>query len=912
MRRIIACVSLGYLLCFPIGAGADESVDNSSMLPSIRPVEPADAIDTFRVQPGFRIELVASEPLISDPVEIAFDERGRLWVLDFRQYNQEYHGGDMGVRGSLKVLEDTDRDGVMDRATTFIDGLDYSSAFCLWKDGVYLGSTPDIVYLSDTDGDGKADQREVVFTGFAKDSNRAGQAQMNSFRWGFDNRIYVCTNSGGSVKRYDSDQQLPVSVRGRDFTFDPLDRDFDVRSGGGQHGMTLDRWGNQFNCQSSKPCQFVYYDSRYLKNNLFMPAPSPSVLITGPVTEERIFSISSEEPWRIVRSKLRTAGEFRGRADIVDGVVSNHGFFTAASGLTAYCGDAFPEEYCRQTFIGETANNIVYRAELIRDGVGFISRRANPERKAEFVASTDNWFRPVQFANGPDGALYIVDMYREIIEGGAFLPPDVVKNLNMASGDDRGRIYRVLPDAKATQPMPDLSGYSTKQLVALLAHRNGWHRDVAARLLYERQDHGAIDELRRMVATSDFALGRTRARYMLDSFDAYDARLALAALWETDTNALVHGLRLADRIAADSESSTDSSVVDIRDRIVELTRHQSAPVRYQSLFSLSGFSHPDKTSAITQRLLDESDDRWMRLAAICGASNVLAPLFETLYRDADFSETEVAYSSLSELVDIAGRSSDPDMIAKIATILVEKHGNTSKWRASLFRRLLNACSPRARVTLLQSGDEEIVTEFDTLMKTATEIAFDSHRDLKTRVRYLRLLKMADYASVAESLQALLRPDLSDVLQRESLTVLSQFSEPEIGEFLVSTWPRLTPSLRSQAAEALFSRPSWTESALDALEQGTISRGEVGSIRITTLRQHTDPQIAGRAAKLFGDGSSDVTRAEVVRGYRAALDSDGDIASGKTVFKDSCSACHRLENVGKICRTQFVGYRETWS
>ena len=344
-KTIIFAFALALALVVPSVSTGEGEIDYSAQLPAIPPVEPDDALETFETRPGFRIELVAAEPLIADPVEIAFDARGRLWVLEFSQYNQEFHGGDTKKRGRLKILEDDDGDGRMDRATVFIDDLDYSSAFHLWKEGVFLGSTPEILYLADTDDDGMADHSEVVFTGFSRDEIRAGQAQMNSFRWGLDNRIHVCTNSGGSVRRADNDDQRPVNVLRRGFAFDPSSRQFAVGSGGGQHGQTFDRWGNRFNCQSSHPNQFVIYDSDYLENNPWMPAPSSSILISDEVKKKRLHVISPPEPWRIVRNKMRVASVFRGSADIRDGKVQEQGYITSASGLTFSAGAAFPGSY---------------------------------------------------------------------------------------------------------------------------------------------------------------------------------------------------------------------------------------------------------------------------------------------------------------------------------------------------------------------------------------------------------------------------------------------------------------------------------------------------------------------------------------------------------------------------------------
>ena len=225
----------------------------------------------------------------------------------------------------------------------------------------------------------------------------------------------------------------------------------------------------------------------------------------------KLFSISREEPWRILRTRLRAEEEvprLDRRARCAKPAVS--GYFTASTGVTVYRGDALPEEFRGDIYTGEAANNLVYRARLDQDGVGLKARRATPESEGEFLASSDNWFRPVQLANGPDGALYVVDMYRFLIEGGAFLPPEALKHMDVRGGVDRGRIYRIIQE-KGIDPdrrQIDLSVASAMDLAALLEHPNGWHRDTAARLLYQRRDESVIPELNRIAEESSSALGR--------------------------------------------------------------------------------------------------------------------------------------------------------------------------------------------------------------------------------------------------------------------------------------------------------------------------------------------------------------------------------------------------------------------
>lgn len=372
--------------------------DYASDLPRIAPKEPADALKTFKLRPGFRVELVAAEPLIHSPVALDIDENGRMFVVDYPEYNQ-YANKNFKGRGCIRMLEDTDGDGRYDKSTIYVDNLDSPVAVACYDGGIFVGAVPDILYCKDTKGDGKADLRKPVFTGFARD--HAGEAMLNSFRWGLENRFHVSTNlAGGDVRPADRKDAKTVSVRGQGFLFDPRALTFELTGGGGQHGMSLDDWGRKYVCENSNPIHEVMYDRRYVARSPFVQAPAAAINVAPEGKFTKLFRISPNEPWRVLRTKLRSQKVVPGS----DEGGEPSGFFTGATGVTVYRGNAWPEEYRGNVFVGEVANNLVYRARVEPNGVGVRALRA--DKDAEFLASSDNWFRPVQFANAPDGSLW--------------------------------------------------------------------------------------------------------------------------------------------------------------------------------------------------------------------------------------------------------------------------------------------------------------------------------------------------------------------------------------------------------------------------------------------------------------------------------------------------------------------------
>ncbi len=396
----------------------------------------------------------------------------------------------------------------------------------------------DLLYLKDTKGTGKADVRQVVLTGFGKD--KAGEGQLNSFHWTLDNRILVSTGlDGGQLKQPDG---KIVSLRSMNVLLDPKTNQWELTSGGGQHGMSIDDFGRVYVSGNSDPFHTLAYDARYLSAGSRVQAPAASVDILPSGKFTRLHRISPVEGWRALRTKLRKEGKVPGSAE--GGTPA--GFFTGASGVTVYRGDAFPAEYRGNIFVGEVANNLVFRATLKPNGSLPLAERADSDR--EFLASKDVWFRPVQLANGPDGCLYVIDMYRELIEGAAFLAPQVLKNVDPSAGIDKGRIWRIVTDGYKHHAVPALGKAKTEELVDLLDHPNGWHRDTASRLLYQRQPHnGAIQkQLEQLVVKGKTAQGRVHALHALAPLAGKGDKLLKIALKDPEPRVREHALRLCE------------------------------------------------------------------------------------------------------------------------------------------------------------------------------------------------------------------------------------------------------------------------------------------------------------------------------------------------------------------------------
>lgn len=843
--------------------------------------EPAAGLDAFQVSPGFHVQLVAAEPLLRDPVAMAFDEHGRLFVVEFPEYNQQFAGKPNEHRGSVRRLEDNDGDGRFDKSTIYVADLPAPSAVACYDGGVFVAAAPDLLYCKDTDGDGQADRREVVMTGFVRLENRTDPS-LNSFLWGLDNRYHACTSYSGSVVRSVAvKNSKPRSIRNRGFLLDPRSLDFELTSGGGQHGLAIDDWGREFLCTNSSPVRMLMYDDRYIARNPLLKAPPAAVEISAGGKFTQLFRISPDEPWRVTRTRLRNEGKFRGSNE--GGKPS--GFFTSATGVTIYRGDAWPEKYAGSVFVGEPANNLVFRAEFQQDGVGLVANRADAQ--SEFLASADTTFRPVQFANAPDGCLYVIDMNRDLIEGAMFLPPDVLRTVDVSGGINRGRIYRIIPDNFQPKNRPMPGDASTPELVAMLAHRNGWHRDTASRLLYERNDRTAIEPLRALAVESRFPIARVTALYSLLGLNALSQTELLRAMTDPVPDVLIHALRL-------SENHFDASPA-LQDRLIELADHEDLRVRYQAAFSLGQWSDVSARSlALAKLAIRDGRNQWMRLAILSSVADCCAELFERLAGDGSFRRTAYGRDllvSLSTQIGTAGHGKD---IAAVIRNLESWPSEESDGREAVAVALLSGNRSEKSRELVRNGQLQDV--FKELLERARRAAFDEKLEIDQRIAGIRMLSISGDSRTAVLLAGLLEPQQPHAIQNTAIQTLAQFKSPEVAKSLLARWAKLTPTLRKTATETMLARTIWLTALLDAIEDGLVGRGDLDPVRIELLKRHPDAAIADRVRKLFA-ASLVPRRDKVFSQYQPALSMAGDTENGRRVFKTSCSACHRLDGIG---------------
>ena len=865
----------------PASAQTVADDDFSAELPRIAPLEPDRAIETFQAQPGYHIEMVAAEPLVNDPVAAAFDENGRLYVVEMRGYSEQPDE----LLSRVRLLEDTDGDGQFDESTVFVDQLSWPTAVACYDGGVFIGDAPDILYCKDTDGDGRADERLTVFTGFSKTNV---QGLLNSFCWGLDNRIHGATStSGGSVRRADDPSAKPVNLNGRDFAFDPRALELAATSGGAQHGMSFDAWGRKFVCSNSDHLQQVMYEDRYVARNPYLSAPGPRQSIAADGPQAEVFRTSPVEPWRIVRTRLRVSAAVPGP---VEGGGRAAGYFTGATGVTIYKGDAWNTAGEEVAVVGDVGSNLVHRKRLEPNGLEFIARRI--DEKSEFVSSRDIWFRPAQFLNVPDGTLYILDVYREVIEHPASLPPMIKRHLDLTSGRDRGRIYRIAPEGYKPRTPPALGRATTKELVALLEHPNSWHRDTAARLLFERRDEAAVPLLEKLANDSSSPLARMHAMYALAGQKPVSVQVVLRGLADKHPGVREHAVRLSEPLLSESP--------ELADRLAAMVDDEGLRVRYQLAFSLGELETPQRFIALAALARRDAHDRWMRVAIqsslAAGAEKVVA----MLAADEAFRQSDAGILFLGTLAGQIGAANRPAELEAMLRTIEQLAKPDATAAGALVRGLATGLAQRgAKLETALAGENAATARriIDQLLDSARATAADDDQAARRRVSAIDTLTLSRFANVEECLTGLVNERQPREVQQAALRTLGRFNDPAVATIVLAAWPSLGPAVRSAASEVLFSRPVWIGALFDAVQRGEISANELDPARLKLLSSHSDATIRTRAEKLFASLAIG-RREDVVDAYRDVLSLPGNPQRGKVAFKKICAACHRLEGVGQ--------------
>ncbi|MFN0199466.1 MAG: PVC-type heme-binding CxxCH protein, partial [Planctomycetaceae bacterium] len=780
-------------------------------------------------------------------------------------------------------LEDTDGDGKMDRSEIFAKGFAWPTSVCCFDGGVFVVAPPNLHYFKDTDGDRIADVERVIYTGLSI-ANVQGLA--NNMKWGLDNRIYTAGGTSGGILAQ-GEKQI-VNFSGYDFKFNPKTEEVELVSGGTQFGHSFDDWGNRFRSSNSNHIMQVIYDQKYLSRNPYWAAPGTLKTIAAEGAAAPVYRRSGAEPWRIVRTRRRVADPaFKGLPE-----TERHatGFFTSATSVTIYRGGAYPEQFYANAFIGDVGGNLVHRKSLEWNGASYLATRT--ENDVEFLASTDNWFRPTNFVNAPDGTLYVLDMYRETIEHPLSIPDDIKMHLDLESGHDRGRIYRLVsPDIKRFKVLR-LGEASTAELVAQLASPNSWNRETSQRLIWERQDKDAIPHLLKLAIKSKSPLGRLHALYSLSGLNALPDDLLLTALSDPHPGVREHALRLSEGPAATNHALAEKILASVRD--------ENYRARWQGAFSIGNLPLDLAVRGLLDLIAQGDLDGDMRVAVLSSPPAVAAALPASLLKNADLLKRSDVIALLAEFSRIVGSQPDEKQTQQFLESVVLDDSVAVTLQRSILKALGEGLVRRgARLSQLLADEatpEPIREALQKLFTESAEVAANGEGDVDQRQSAVTFLALADWETAVAALEPLLSPASPPPLQSAVVNSLSQQENEAVAELLIENWRSFSPAVRKEVVDALLRTGVRTKLLLTALADGEIKTGEIERDKKEILLNHPDPSLRDQAKELLGSEVSK-DRVQVIAMYEKALDLNADQARGKEVFLKKCSVCHKVQDQG---------------
>lgn len=876
-----------YSMIFYLQPGRWKSGTQSNILTRVReisqqergedePLDPQAALKSMIVPEGYRVDLVASEPLIQDPVNIAFGWDGRIWVAQMSDYPLGKEGG-----GCVRLLTDTDGDGIPDQATTFLEGLNYPTSVHPWRKGVLVIAAPNVIFAEDTDGDSVADQQQILLSGIAEVNP---QHRASGFEIGLDGRLHFAIGDGTRELVSHVNGQT-YRVQGHDVIWNPDTGEIELfTSGTTQFVPGRDAFGNWFGNHNNQPMFQFVGEVRQLGgssldignvHHLLTPAEAPPVFPRSR-TVDRFNDLYTRDRYTSACGSM---------------IVRTNGLQSA----NVSSSSSYPV-----ALICEPVHNLVARIRLRPDGSVFSADRHPEDSQYDFFASTDPWSRPVRAVNAPDGSVWILDMYRQVIEHPQWIPVAWQSKVDIRAGEGMGRIYRVyhhecepgiLTETKHHRPRSlDLSRHHP---MALLQSPNGAIRDMTTQAIITDQISGDSaeqleDSIRdllphvRSAEVTSSLLGVLAGKKWLQQND-------LTRVLQTTQDPQLIGwvLKLASRF----ETLEDT----LKEAVQSLpSRDLGSAVDLQWVLNSRRWDNLVAIDGLTAVLARGQPDRWLSAALALVDSQPLArPVVKVMLSAADESghssgQLQNQLPTVRRLLQLVPRE-------ELGDLLEERFAGDSavQWKSGdiLLLAGLNALSAGNLAGSETSHPSEMTKRYHSWLDQAVGALMSSEQPQQVRDRLSLLLGSQTLSSEEESkslrqLMAQGEPGGSLALQR-----LRYAADDDLGKTVVSAWEQLSHQARTLAAGGLMARPAWRDALVAGLESGTILQNQLPPAVVQSLTGHYDRNLRSRAIAVFGRPSP---RQTVVSDYLARMPNPlthGNSERGQQWYREHCAACH---------------------
>lgn len=893
LRCRIMCVFV-YLIVVACGSG------DSAVVKYVNgATPPVQAASTYRVAEGFQIELIASEPLIADPVDMEIDEDGNMYVVEMSGYPL-----DKSHTGKIKLLRDEDGDGEMDVSILFADGLMFPNGILRWKKGFIITDAPYVLYLEDEDGDGTSDRRDTLLTGFSLSNPHVN---VNNPIYGLDNWIYLSHFGHIGTSKYQEEfgdlgeevrffrgqgERLPRNANGKNVRFKADGSGLEMLSVKGQFGHTFDEWGHHFLTHNQNHIYQEVLGPGYLHRNPSVPITSASENVSDHGNSAEVYQITVN-PDRQLLTPV--------------------GITTSTSGLTYYTGGLFPAPYGENTtFVAESVSNLVHVDKLSSKGATYTASRI--VENSEFLASTDSWARPVNMYVGPDGALYVVDYYRRIIEHPEWMSDEAVEEGGLYDGHDMGRIFRVSP--KGTPPASWTRGLNfgrmeSADLIVYLSHKNSWWRLNAQRLLVARGDTSIVHLLKKEVETGDSSYGRLHALWTMEGLNSLTLEVIETALGDAEEGVRENAIRIAERYVDESD--------DLTEKLFRMAGDESSKVRFQLLCTLGSVGSQEAQRIREEILFRDINDEWVQLAALTARSLDPTQLLTAILKRDD--RQNAGYMPLiRKLTRVIGSGEDQEkiisLIRKATAIPSSTHENG--WQSAVLGGITEGLQGnKSRLTFLNPETDRLIKAFfdhpsktvrssalklmqmvvdgttppaiDMALEKAMKNARNKGLPGEFRAQMLEFLTLTNPLPYVSDLKEFIVSTEEPVVQVMALKIFDRIPGDEVSNYILDKWISMTPGVRDEALNTFFSEKSRVSLLVDALKEGTISEAALGWPRRVRLIQYEDEDIRKEARLLLARDNDQ----EISQRYRKVLELPGDVSKGGEIFRGNCSICHQV-------------------
>jgi putative membrane-bound dehydrogenase-like protein len=850
------------------------------------PLSPQEELKTFKVAPEFKVELVASEPLIQEPTGVCWDEQGDLYVSELHGYNLEGQleiealnqtgvidtavrriqaaeefkkSAEKGTYGTIKKLIDTNGDGQMDKAIIFADHIAPAYGLCAALGGIIVAGHAEIIFLADRDLDGRAEIIDTLYKGFQRGALERG---LNAPQWGPDGWIYVGRGwNGGTIvgPKLARPVQLPGSnfrIRADGTAIEPVT--------GSTHtiGHALSPDGYSLFCTTWKHALYAApIPWHYLSRN---PDAAIGSLEADASDYSIVYPIAPVHPWKLARSNQAEWRQYYDRYGLAESAAG--GYFTSSCSPLIYQDQLFSQEYWGSLFVCEPAQCLVHRCNILEDGTALKVSRATNELEREFLASSDSWFRPVSLSSAPDGSLYVTDMYREIIEDYSAVPRFMQQKYGLKNGVDMGRIWRISPVSaptlvKASKPILNSTNWDK-----YLDSPHYWYRQTADRLIREHHGNNAPALVQRMlsinkltpVTTPSLFIQALRAQDTLLRNNHKLARILAGMTKEISNERVLLQLALSLGYSTDSPSFNS---------LLYLAR-QHANIRWMTDAILSSIHH--RESAFLMALLSDTGKN---------GHLFFEPLAATIAARGDEEE-------LNSLLDkVSKHNENPHLIAVLRGL--------SK---NLQPFSLNSKGESALNKLLRLGNLALQGQAISL---ANKLKRSDNKMLESLFQ--------------KAMNEVTNTQLSSDQRLAAVALLSDAPDALAGPGLVNAWESATPHLRSAILDALISRGQRLEYLLKAFEQGKIAHHALLPIHRTQLLERADGNLRPRLETAFS-AVDNPDKEAIFNRFAVALNQKEDLEKGRMLFQQLCSPCHRVGktglSVGPDLKNSFSNSNET--